>query len=181
MGLEMYNAQTGLKFDPPQTVRSAYAGRCDFRRLTKGVLVRDTNKDVQMELPYSSGLAIRRVRTTWWNVVHARSGKAVVAGAIRLWHAERAGRKLAGLIDWRCSEEWLFERFSSSEPLSLALALIVLRTTTKKYANKAGSLSYRNREHRPKRPVKLVKGMSRAEWEKQQARWLVAEGEDECE
>ena len=181
MGLEMYDAGTGLKFEPPKTVPTGYAGRCDFKRLTKGVLVRDTNKNIQMELPYSSGLAIRRIRSNWWNVVHARSGKAIIAGAARLWHAERAGRKLAALIDWRSSEEWLFGRFTRSETLSLALSLIVLRTTTKKYANRSGSMAHRSREHSPKRPVKLIKGMSRARWEKQQARELVAEGEDECE
>ena len=75
----------------------------------------------------------------------------------------------------------MFGRFTRSETLSLALSLIVLRTTTKKYAHRTGSMAHRSREHRPKRPVKLIKGMSRARWEKQQARELVAEGEDECE
>ena len=177
IGAEMVDAG-GVTFKPPHVVRARYAGNADFSREDRGVLVKDMRESIQMMLPFSSGLALRKVHPTWWNVVHARSGKAVIAGIRWRWQAEKAGKRLIGMLDWRRAEEWLFSEISNSPPLTLALSLLVLRSTSPKLSVRGGRLAHRKRQRKKRKAVNIVKGMTRAEWEQSQSRNLV-EGQDD--
>ena len=175
--LELVDVDQGGAFKPGRNVFAGYAASLDFKRETRGVLVRDARGDFPEELPYSSGLALRRIDTKWWNIVPARSGKAVICGANWRWHAERGAKKLVALLNWRLSEEELFEQVRRSSAVSLTLALITVRTVRPKYARLGSELAYRNRKRRKKNPVTMVKGLTRAQWEEQQARQLVNKGD----
>ena len=175
--LELVDVDRGGTFKPGRNVFAGYASALDFKRETRGVLVRDARGDVPEELPYAGGLALRRIDSRWWNIVHARSGKAVICGANRKWHAERGAKKLAALLNWRLSEEDLFEQARGSSAVSLTLALITVRTVRPKYACLGSALAHHNRKRRKRNPVTMVKGMTRAQWEDKQARQLVNKGD----
>lgn len=178
--INVYAEVRGLKMDQIDTVnggrfrpgRNVFAGHpgMDFRRLKLGVLCMDSSGPTQTELYCSSGLALRKMGSRWWNVVHVRSGKAVIAGAQSRWVAERGAKKLGALCDWRESEVKLFNIFASSRAATLALALINLRSVDARLSKIGSSLAHKCRTRRKKKPVQIVKGMTRAEWENSRLR-----------